>query len=139
MKRKKQLSRNALARRLKETEDRLQTTIEQGRYYKFHADHTEQNRRRQADIYTQQLSELRKRLHKITDSVVNASRCSIGVHLSDYLEQRVINGRVRLCVDVNIEHITSLISSAVKDYHEELANRLADEVRRRVMTDIKLT
>ena len=139
MKRPKQPSKNALARRLKEAQAAVETGKQQAAHYKHASEAAEAKRKQQVAGLADSLADVRRRLEAMTDGIIRHPLCKVGVFHDRRIDTVHIDGIVRICCDVSIRNLRTMRQVSREALHAELAYRLADEVRQKVLTEIKIT
>lgn len=139
MKRPKQPSKKALTRRLKEAQDAVEVCKQQASYWKYTAEAAETKRKQQVAGLAADLASARQRLEAMTNGILKHPRCQVGVIDGRCLDTFVIDGLVRVCAQVRIDHLQGIRQFENECLLTELANRLAEMVRVKVFTEIKIT
>jgi hypothetical protein len=139
MKRPKTPSKNTLARSLKEAQAAVEAGKQQAAYWKGNAEAAEAKRKQQVAGLADSLAEARRRLEAMTDAIVKSPRCEVGAFYDRCIDTAEINGVVRVCCNVSIRSLTIMPQVSREALHAELANRLAEMVHQKVLTDIRIT
>lgn len=139
MRRPKQPSKRTLARRLKEAQAAIEVGKQQAAHYKHEALTSEAKRKQQVAGLAGDLAEVRRRLEAMTDGIIRHPRCEVDVMEDRCMDTYRIDGLVRVYAQVSIRHLQGFRQYDRETLHTELANRLAEMIRQKVLTEINIT
>lgn len=135
MKHTKQPSRNALARRCAALEADKQAAIDQCKYWRATFEAEQARRRKQADIQGQEIQRLRDRLEKFTDAIINSPGYQIGVRT---ITEHTVH-EMRVVAEFRLSTMRLPWRGGLPEgLRAEVAERLADEIRKQALQKLRI-